>query len=75
MCVGAECWEVAMWVWSDELIERASKKSANRFHGGPLVAYAVTSEADLDALVLEVLSGSTPEVAKPGSEGRDTGVR
>jgi hypothetical protein len=57
MCVGAECREVAMWVWSDELVERMSGDGADARERVPLVAYAVGSEADLDELASEVLYG------------------
>ena len=57
VCVDVACREVAMWVWSDELVERMSGDGANDRQRVPLVAYAVGSEADLDALASEVLSG------------------
>ena len=59
-----------MWVWSDELVERASMKSADRLDDRPLVAYAVASEADVDELVLGLLSGASAEAANTRSVGR-----
>ncbi|MEA2023316.1 MAG: hypothetical protein U9N79_03375 [Actinomycetota bacterium] len=64
-----------MWVWSDELVERASVRSADRLEGVPLVAYAVASEADVDDLVLEILSGVSAEAANTRSAGRGGGDR
>ncbi len=54
-----------MWVWSDELVERMSGDSANDRVRVPLIAYAVASEADLDALASEVLFGLQREEAEP----------
>ena len=56
-----------MWVWSDELVERASTAGVEGFDCVPLIAYAVIPEADLDEFALEVLSATRPEPVKPRS--------
>lgn len=61
-----------MWVWSDELVERGSTTGNGGLAGQPLVAYAVASEADLEELALEVLSGSKAERADSPSPKCET---
>lgn len=61
-----------MWVWSDELVERVSITGVDGLAGLPLVAYAVVSEADLEELALEVLSGSKAERADSPSPDCET---
>jgi hypothetical protein len=61
-----------MWVWSDELVERVSIASVDGLAGLPLVAYAVGSDADLEELALEVLSGTKVERADSRPSDRET---
>lgn len=65
MCVGVECREGQMWVWSDELVERVSGSGAIDRERVPLVGYAVGKEVDLDELAIEVLSRATQESTRP----------
>ena len=58
MCVGVECREVAMWVWSDELVERVSIDGVEAHERVPLVAYAVGAEVDLDEFASEILNAT-----------------
>jgi hypothetical protein len=64
-----------MWVWSDELVERVSITGNGGLAGQPLVAYAVASDADLEELALEVLSGSKAERVDSPSPDRETAER
>ncbi len=45
-----------MWVWSDELVDRVMGEGFGSSDRIPLVAYAVSPEADLDELAIELLA-------------------
>ncbi len=55
-----------MWVWSDELVERVSTEGVDDRERGPLVAYAVGPDADLDEIANEVLGRMKEDAALSG---------
>ena len=60
-----------MWVWSDELVDRVLGEGVGSSDRVPLVAYAVSSGADLDELAVEVLrdTGVIVTALKPDDRG------
>ena len=63
------CREVAVWVWSDELVDRFPAMGEPEYVGVPLVAYAIEGDADLEVLARDVLLRATRERIEPGIPG------